>query len=171
MATSSITIPTIIQGTKFLGQTHLLLTPNRSVFPPSRQQSIVHQVKAMAKFNLYGKWWEEEDYATERKASRMSSKRNIEKEEQETSKAENETEKESDDSNLSFKVPWRRFLRKSWWVSPGGFPGGEKGLKTFIEQNPPPPPKRDDVVSTIATEKKPRAPELPLLISCREWSL
>lgn len=35
----------------------------------------------------------------------MSSKRNIEKEEQETSKAENETEKESDDSNLSFKVP------------------------------------------------------------------
>ena len=163
MATSSITIPTIIQGTKFLGQTHLLSTPNRSVFPPPKQQPNVHKVKAMAKFNR----WEVmggRGLCNGEKGIEKELNRNIEKE---TSKPENETEKEScDDSNLSFEVPEDGFEKEMMGLT-GGFPGGEKGLKTFIEQNPPPPPptkQGGDVVAMVATEKKPKAPELPLLM-------
>ncbi|KAF8087203.1 hypothetical protein N665_0595s0015 [Sinapis alba] len=164
MATSSITIPTIIQGTKFLGQTNLFSTPTPSVF--KKQQSNVYQVKAMAKFNL----WEVmggRGLCNGEKGIEKELKRNIEKE-QDTSKPENETEKESDDDgNLSFKVPDDGFEKEMMGLT-GGFPGGEKGLKTFIEQNPPPPPqpptKRGSDVSAVVTEKKPKAPELPLLM-------
>ncbi|CAN6987119.1 unnamed protein product [Brassica rapa subsp. trilocularis] len=160
MATSSITIPTI-RGTKFLGQTHLFSTPNRSVFPPPKQLSNAHQVKAMGKFNL----WEVmggRGLCNGEKGIEKELQRNIE---EETSKTENQTKKESDDNSLSFQVPEDGFEKEMMGLT-GGFPGGEKGLKTFIEQNPPPPPKQGsgDVVSTFATEKKPRAPELPLLM-------
>lgn len=48
----------------------------------------------------------------------------------------------------------------------GGFPGGEKGLQSFIEKNPPPPKKSADKMSSAAVPslKKPKAPELPLLM-------
>uniref|UniRef100_A0A1J3H019 NAD(P)H-quinone oxidoreductase subunit S, chloroplastic n=1 Tax=Noccaea caerulescens TaxID=107243 RepID=A0A1J3H019_NOCCA len=171
MATSSITIPTIrspIGGSKFLGQSHQFATANRSIFPPPKQLSNVHQVKAMAKFNL----WEVmggRGLLNGEKGIEKELKRNIE-DEQETPKADNETEKESDDSNLStFKVPEDGFDKEMMGLT-GGFPGGEKGLQTFIEKNPPPPPqppgKRGNDVSAIAAsdKKKPRAPELPLLM-------
>ncbi|KAL3818283.1 hypothetical protein ACJIZ3_004188 [Penstemon smallii] len=55
----------------------------------------------------------------------------------------------------------------------GGFPGGEKGLQKFIEQNPP--PKKDETTTATATAslelgfnqslvKKPKPPELPLFL-------
>uniref|UniRef100_A0A7N0TNS1 Chlororespiratory reduction31 n=1 Tax=Kalanchoe fedtschenkoi TaxID=63787 RepID=A0A7N0TNS1_KALFE len=51
----------------------------------------------------------------------------------------------------------------------GGFPGGEKGLRKFIESNPPPPkPKPGKKATTLSTNAdasgKPKAPELPLLM-------
>ncbi|CAH8314178.1 unnamed protein product [Eruca vesicaria subsp. sativa] len=167
MTTSSFTIPTIIQGTKFLGQTNLFSTPNRSVFK-KQQQPNVHQVKAMGKFNL----WEVmggRGLCNGEKGIEKELNRNIDEVQQETSNTEDKTEKEkeSDDnnnSNLSFKVPEDGFEKEMMGLT-GGFPGGEKGLKTFIEQNPPPPKKQEsDVVSAVVTEKKPKAPELPLLM-------
>lgn len=48
----------------------------------------------------------------------------------------------------------------------GGFPGGEKGLKKFIEENPP--PKKEETSASFGFDqslvKKPKAPELPLLL-------
>ncbi|KAG8659047.1 NAD(P)H-quinone oxidoreductase subunit S, chloroplastic [Manihot esculenta] len=49
----------------------------------------------------------------------------------------------------------------------GGFPGGEKGLKKFIEENPP--PKKQSAVDSgdtlgLTATKKPEPPELPLLM-------
>ncbi|KAH6821237.1 oxidoreductase subunit S [Perilla frutescens var. hirtella] len=48
----------------------------------------------------------------------------------------------------------------------GGFPGGEKGLKKFIEENPP--PRKEEASGSIAFDKslvkKAQAPELPLLL-------
>lgn len=48
----------------------------------------------------------------------------------------------------------------------GGFPGGEKGLKKFIQENPP--PKKEEGSSSAAFDgravKKAKAPELPLLL-------
>ncbi|CAL1393229.1 unnamed protein product [Linum trigynum] len=47
----------------------------------------------------------------------------------------------------------------------GGFPGGEKGLQKFIEENPPPKKTDSGALAGITTAgKKPRAPELPLLM-------
>ncbi|KAJ6701856.1 putative proteinD(P)H-QUINONE OXIDOREDUCTASE SUBUNIT S CHLOROPLASTIC [Salix koriyanagi] len=43
----------------------------------------------------------------------------------------------------------------------GGFPGGEKGLEKFIEENPP--PKKQSVAKLTITNK-PKPPELPLLL-------
>ncbi|MED6130939.1 hypothetical protein PIB30_005227 [Stylosanthes scabra] len=46
----------------------------------------------------------------------------------------------------------------------GGFPGGEKGLKKFIMENPP--PKKGDGIKSLklSMSKKPKPPELPLLL-------
>ncbi|TKY63868.1 NAD(P)H-quinone oxidoreductase subunit S [Spatholobus suberectus] len=46
----------------------------------------------------------------------------------------------------------------------GGFPGGEKGLKKFIQENPPPKPSAGGKSLKLALSKKPKPPELPLLL-------
>ncbi|KAJ7952148.1 NAD(P)H-quinone oxidoreductase subunit S chloroplastic [Quillaja saponaria] len=48
----------------------------------------------------------------------------------------------------------------------GGFPGGEKGLKRFVEENPPPqkPTAGASEITDLTTSKKPKPPELPLLM-------
>ncbi|KAJ4806993.1 Chlororespiratory reduction31 [Rhynchospora pubera] len=47
----------------------------------------------------------------------------------------------------------------------GGFPGGEKGLKLFIEKNPPPPKdKGDETLDIVLSKKKPSVPDLPLFL-------
>ncbi|KDP25293.1 hypothetical protein JCGZ_20449 [Jatropha curcas] len=49
----------------------------------------------------------------------------------------------------------------------GGFPGGEKGLKKFLEENPPPKKQSSTGSASIAgvtSSKKPKPPELPLLM-------
>ncbi|KAB2034275.1 hypothetical protein E1A91_D04G075200v1 [Gossypium mustelinum] len=45
-----------------------------------------------------------------------------------------------------------------------GFPGGEKGLKKFIEENPPPAKQSVSDSVSIARLGKPKSPELPLLM-------
>ncbi|CAJ1921287.1 unnamed protein product [Sphenostylis stenocarpa] len=44
----------------------------------------------------------------------------------------------------------------------GGFPGGEKGLKKFIQENPP--PKRSQGSKSVKLSEKPKPPDLPLLL-------
>lgn len=53
----------------------------------------------------------------------------------------------------------------------GGFPGGEKGLQKFIEKNPPPKKSQKPTTQELAIiefnqglTRKPKAPELPLLM-------
>lgn len=53
----------------------------------------------------------------------------------------------------------------------GGFPGGEKGLRKFIQENPPPPKKKKkagpgggDLGLALAAGTRPKPPELPLLM-------
>ncbi|XP_010541699.1 PREDICTED: NAD(P)H-quinone oxidoreductase subunit S, chloroplastic [Tarenaya hassleriana] len=170
MATSSLTIPTTrsrIHRSNFLGQTHLFSTHHLSTFPVPKQQSNV-QIKAMAKFNL----WEVmggRGLCNGEKGIQKELRRNVE--DQETSVDESNN-LETEDSSV--KIPENAFEKEMMGLT-GGFPGGEKGLKTFIERNPPPPPEKrgkgsrgNDDVSAVAfpgtEKKKPRAPELPLLM-------
>ncbi|KAJ7945048.1 NAD(P)H-quinone oxidoreductase subunit S chloroplastic [Quillaja saponaria] len=50
----------------------------------------------------------------------------------------------------------------------GGFPGGEIGLNKFIEENPPPKKPSSTAgtseITDLETSKKPKPPELPLLM-------
>lgn len=46
----------------------------------------------------------------------------------------------------------------------GGFPGGETGLKKFIQENPPPKPVQGSKSVKLALSEKPKPPELPLLL-------
>lgn len=50
----------------------------------------------------------------------------------------------------------------------GGFPGGEKGLQKFIQENPPPKKKahakNEEDMKLLYEGEKPKAPELPLFL-------
>lgn len=66
----------------------------------------------------------------------------------------------------TMNVPEDAFEKEMMGLT-GGFPGGEKGLKKFIEQNPP--PKNTSTTNSgslpaFSTSEKPKPPELPLLM-------
>lgn len=46
----------------------------------------------------------------------------------------------------------------------GGFPGGEKGLRKFIEENPAPKPDADEKRLKLSSTEKVKPPELPMLL-------
>lgn len=70
-----------------------------------------------------------------------------------------------DEASAAESVPQDAFEKELMGLT-GGFPGGEKGLQSFIEKNPPPPKKSAEKASATAVPslKKPKAPELPLLM-------
>lgn len=72
---------------------------------------------------------------------------------------------DSGGSAKSTSVPEDAFEKEMMGLT-GGFPGGEKGLQKFIEENPPPPKQSSAVakISDLTPSKKPKAPELPLLL-------
>ncbi|KAF7828142.1 NAD(P)H-quinone oxidoreductase subunit S, chloroplastic [Senna tora] len=76
-----------------------------------------------------------------------------------------EKSEDDDGSGDSTSVPEEGFEKEMMGLT-GGFPGGEKGLKKFIQENPP-PPKQSAVASKmtdLALSEKPKPPELPLLL-------
>ncbi|KAK4262891.1 hypothetical protein QN277_028386 [Acacia crassicarpa] len=80
--------------------------------------------------------------------------------------AEGGSEQENlDGSAQSTSVPEDAFEKEMMGLT-GGFPGGEKGLEKFIQENPPPPkqPSSTGKITDHALSKKPKAPELPLLL-------
>lgn len=86
--------------------------------------------------------------------------------EREQAPAESGLEQENlDGSPQSISVPEYAFEKEMMGLT-GGFPGGEKGLEKFIQENPPPPKQSSSTGKTtdLALSKKPKAPELPLLL-------
>uniref|UniRef100_A0A0F7GYB9 Chlororespiratory reduction31 n=1 Tax=Pelargonium incrassatum TaxID=163034 RepID=A0A0F7GYB9_9ROSI len=161
MASSSITLPSL-QGPQlkshFLGKKFLTNTSQK--FP--RQRSII-SLKTSAKFNLFeilggrGLLNGEEGIQEELKKS-------IEDQTASEQAAATETQQSANSMNSIGNVPEEGFDKELMGLT-GGFPGGETGLKKFIEENPP-PPKSSSANKTVslATLKKARAPELPLLM-------
>ncbi|XP_028774785.1 NAD(P)H-quinone oxidoreductase subunit S, chloroplastic [Neltuma alba] len=67
-------------------------------------------------------------------------------------------------SAQSTDVPEDAFEKEMMGLT-GGFPGGEKGLEKFIQENPPPPKQSPTgKITDLTPSKKPKAPELPLLL-------
>uniref|UniRef100_A0A0F7GZA4 Chlororespiratory reduction31 n=1 Tax=Erodium trifolium TaxID=337410 RepID=A0A0F7GZA4_9ROSI len=162
MASSSITLPTL-QGPQlkshFLGRKIL---PTNSFFSVSKHRSASYP-KASAKFDLFqilgGR-----GLCNGEKGIEQELKKSIE--EQPSPSASTDTEQSSGSAEVP--VPDDGFDKELMGLT-GGFPGGETGLRKFIEKNPPPPKKtksakgEDDMVA-LATSKKAKAPELPLLM-------
>ncbi|KAF5734996.1 hypothetical protein HS088_TW15G00495 [Tripterygium wilfordii] len=161
----SITLPSL-QGhlkSHFFGQTILSDRPGRSSFPLSRHQSRF----PCAKFNLSellggrGLCNGEEGIEKELKKSM---------EEPSSSSAAADVKNEENSTSLAISgadsVPEDGFDKEMMGLT-GGFPGGETGLQRFIQENPP--PKNQSGADSgneveINTSKKPKPPELPLLM-------
>ncbi|XP_020215689.1 NAD(P)H-quinone oxidoreductase subunit S, chloroplastic [Cajanus cajan] len=73
------------------------------------------------------------------------------------------SENEQEDSATLASVAEDGFEKELLGLT-GGFPGGEKGLKRFIQENPPPKPSAGGKSLKLALSKKPKPPELPLLL-------
>ncbi|KAK7274548.1 hypothetical protein RIF29_15642 [Crotalaria pallida] len=81
--------------------------------------------------------------------------------------AAEESEKDeanSGGSTLSTEIVAEDGFEKELMGLTGGFPGGEKGLKKFIEENPPPKKGEGNKSLKLSLSKKPKPPELPLLL-------
>uniref|UniRef100_A0A0F7GZW0 Chlororespiratory reduction31 n=1 Tax=California macrophylla TaxID=337344 RepID=A0A0F7GZW0_9ROSI len=168
MASSSITLPSL-QGPQlkshFLGRKILPGNSHKLFFSVSKQRSTSYP-KASAKFDLFqilgGR-----GLCNGEKGIEEELKKSIEETAPSLS-ASAETEQSSGSEESSVKAPEDGFDKELMGLT-GGFPGGETGLRKFIEKNPPPPKKAtpakgEDKTVALATSKKMKAPELPLLM-------
>ncbi|OMP02949.1 hypothetical protein COLO4_10707 [Corchorus olitorius] len=156
---SSITLPTL-QGSllrsQFLGQNSISPRPHKSSFPVAKQPSKT----VYAKFDLF-ELLGGRGLCNGEKGVEVELKRKVE----ETSSSSSTADDEGSGST-GIPVPEDAFEKEMMGLT-GGFPGGEKGLKKFIEENPPPPKQSvsdSGSIASLATTKKPNPPELPLLM-------
>ncbi|KAF8394772.1 hypothetical protein HHK36_020987 [Tetracentron sinense] len=150
------------QKSHFLGQKHLFSSPQKlySRIPNNMPSTFI--LKPAAKFNL-----------SEIMGGRglCNGEQGLQQELNKTVEASPSTVTEQEKSGTAspsnaFKVPDNGFEKELLGLT-GGFPGGEKGLNSFIEKNPP--PKKSDSGSTgelgiVFPSSKPKPPELPLLM-------
>ncbi|MBA0697624.1 hypothetical protein Goari_021158 [Gossypium aridum] len=155
MGSSAITLPTL-QGSlfqsHFLGKSPITHRPHKPFFSVAKQPK-----KAFyAKFDLFeilgGR-----GLCNGEKGIEVELKRNVD----EASSVGNTDVESSDRTAIS--VPDDAFEKEMMGLT-GGFPGGEKGLKKFIEENPPPAKQTVSDSVSIARLGKPKSPELPLLM-------
>ncbi|XVF53078.1 hypothetical protein PTKIN_Ptkin05aG0070800 [Pterospermum kingtungense] len=157
MASSITTLP-ILQGSllrsHFLGQNPLPNRSYKSSLPVFRQSKTPY-----AKFDLFeilgGR-----GLCNGEKGIEVELKRYVE---EATSPA---TTDEGSSGSEAISVPEDAFEKEMMGLT-GGFPGGEKGLKKFIEENPPSVKLSvpdSGSMARLATTKKPKPPDLPLLM-------
>ncbi|XP_034216368.1 NAD(P)H-quinone oxidoreductase subunit S, chloroplastic [Prunus dulcis] len=171
---SNITLPSF-QGpllkSNFLGRNDLSNRAHKSSFTIHKQPSI-HSLRPCAKFNL-SEILGGRGLCNGEEGLLQELTRNVEEqkdvEEQVSAAVATETDEEKSDSSAAsaLKSVQEDAFEKELMGLTGGFPGGEKGLQKFIEKNPPPKkPLVADSGSTAAlvNSKKPKAPELPLLL-------
>ncbi|XP_065858589.1 NAD(P)H-quinone oxidoreductase subunit S, chloroplastic [Euphorbia lathyris] len=160
---------TPLQGTllrsNFLGQNNLFNRPQNhrphSLIPKESKSKL----KPCAKFNLFeilgGRGLLNGEQGIEKELTR-----DIEASES-AAKDENSGTVEETSTTGTESVPENAFDKELMGLT-GGFPGGEKGLIKFVEENPPPKkPSASDSVTLMGnttTSANPKPPELPLLM-------
>ncbi|XP_010247868.1 PREDICTED: NAD(P)H-quinone oxidoreductase subunit S, chloroplastic [Nelumbo nucifera] len=159
---TSFTLPSLqsplFQKSKFLGDPHF-----PSSIKPSFRVSKAFYLKPISKFNL-SEIMGGRGLCNGEKGVQKELLRTIEQVPPGTSS--NPEPSSSSDALSTFKIPENAFEKELLGLT-GGFPGGEKGLKSFIEKNPP--PKKPDSASAEELaigfpRSKPKPPELPLLM-------
>ncbi|KAG5593397.1 hypothetical protein H5410_043911 [Solanum commersonii] len=154
-----------LKKSNFLGQS-VNLNLSSSVHTKSTMKSSSNSVTPIAKFNLYeilggrGLCNGEEGIEKELKKSISEEQKAVGSAAAAASDDDNQENKETGE------IPEDGFEKEMMGFT-GGFPGGEKGLKKFIEKNPPPPKKTESSMVSGFNQslvKKPKPPELPLLL-------
>lgn len=152
-----------LQKSSFLGQS-LNLNLSSSVHTKSTLKPSSSSITPIAKFNLYeilggrGLCNGEEGIEKELKKS-VSEESSTERAAAAAASDDNQENKETGE------FPEDGFEKEMMGFT-GGFPGGEKGLQKFIEENPPPKKTESSMVPGFnqSLVKKPKPPELPLLL-------
>lgn len=158
MASSNITLPSF--RSYFHGGNYLSNRPSKLNFTTYKPQS-AKSLRPCAKFNLSeilggrGLCNGEEglQQELERDVEEKAPPIDYKEEEKPESLAISTTE----------TIPEEAFEKELMGLT-GGFPGGEKGLQQFIEKNPPPEKPSAGSKTQAISLKKPKAPELPLLL-------
>lgn len=144
--------PPTLPKSHFLGRSNSTITTQKS--PTYTNTKSQFRNIPTAKFNLY-----------EIMGGRgiCSGEENLEKELKRTVPESSQlatVSKPGEDKALSLpNIPEDGFEKELLGLT-GGFPGGERGLKMFIAQNPPPKKEK----SFVFLVKKPKPPELPLIM-------
>ncbi|XP_022733477.1 NAD(P)H-quinone oxidoreductase subunit S, chloroplastic-like [Durio zibethinus] len=154
---SSITLPAL-QGSllrsQFLGQNPISHRPHKSSFPVAKQHKTFY-----AKFDFF-ELLGGRGLCNGERGLEIELKRNVEE------ASPLATTDDESSGSTAIPVPEDAFEKELMGLT-GGFPGGEKGLKKFIEENPPPvkqPVSDSGSIATLAATKKPKPPDLPLLM-------
>lgn len=163
---ANISLPSFqgpILKSRFLGKTHLSHLPRKPTLTIHKPQTTQYQGPC-AKFDLFeilgGRGLCNGEEGLQQELSR-----NVEEEEPPATVKEQERPT-SPSLSTTESVPEDGFEKELLGLT-GGFPGGEKGLQLFIDKNPP--PEKSSVSGSGNTKqflsgKKPKAPELPLLL-------
>ncbi|XP_047338054.1 NAD(P)H-quinone oxidoreductase subunit S, chloroplastic [Impatiens glandulifera] len=145
----------LLQRSSFIGKTLLTNNHQTHVVFPKIPSNIIQ--KPNAKFNLF-EIMGGRGLCNGEEGIQKELKRPIE---QIPTKDQDKSEKSTD-----VNIPEDGFDKEMLGLT-GGFPGGEKGLKKFIEENPPPKkssPPVQELGINLSQVKKPKPPELPLLM-------
>lgn len=151
----------LLHKSHFLGQPNFSKSIHKSIFTIPKQPSSFKSTPT-AKFNLYeilggrGLCNGEEGLQQELKKSPTTP--------EEAPPVENPQDQEKPPPPPASEISEDGFEKELLGLT-GGFPGGEKGLMKFIEQNPPLKKGESAIVEfTPNSVKRPKAPELPLLL-------
>lgn len=164
---SSMNLPAVkgvlLGSSQFLGHNNITYRSQKPSFAAPKQSTV--QRTYAAKFDLFeilgGRGLCSGEKGIEEELKRdVTGELSVGKDEQGSSSASSETK------SAVTSVPEDGFDKELMGLT-GGFPGGETGLKLFIEKNPP--PKKPTVsnsgnVAGLTATSKPKAPELPLLM-------
>lgn len=151
----------LLHKSQFYGQTNFTnSTTQKSTLPIPKLKFI-----PSAKFNLYeilgGR-----GLCNGEEGLQQELKKTVSKEESSPSHTVTTSSSEDEKAESVLEILPEDGFEKELLGLTGGFPGGEKGLKKFIEQNPP-PKKMETSASSVFDQtlvKKPKPPELPLLL-------
>lgn len=152
----------LLHKSQFLGQTNLTnYTPKSSLTPT--KYPFKNTPTPTAKFNLYeilgGR-----GLCNGEEGIQQELKKNVTKESSQEVNPPPPSSSEEEPSG--FKVPEDSFGKELLGLT-GGFPGGEKGLQKFIEENPPPKKEEKNQAQLGFDQslvKKAKPPELPMLL-------
>ncbi|XP_022136461.1 NAD(P)H-quinone oxidoreductase subunit S, chloroplastic [Momordica charantia] len=163
---SSISLPTPHLKSTFLGQNRRRFLPHRR-FPLPQRASSSHRVfRPAAEFDL-GQLLGGRGLCNGERGLREELKRDVAEIPAEIGGEIPEIPEKSAAAGVS-----EDGFEKELMGLTGGFPGGEKGLRKFISENPPPPPtpkakppaSNSGEIGAIMSSQKPKPPDLPLLL-------